>query len=73
MPTERNRVAPKQSVFDRNSQYYGQLVGKTVNGVVVDLSNVESCWGLEFTDGTTAWIMRDEEGNGPGFLDIQKS
>jgi hypothetical protein len=29
-------------------------------------------YGLEFTDGSIAWIDCDPEGNGPGFLKIQR-
>ena len=53
-----------------------QLLGKTVTALVVDdtpdtLDDFgEPLWGLKFTDGTVTWIMRDPEGNGPGFMDI---
>lgn len=53
-----------------------QLLGKTVTGLVVDNSKDtlldfgEPIWGLEFTDGTVVFAMRDPEGNGPGFMEI---
>jgi hypothetical protein len=60
-----------------NSDYikhYSQLKGKTVKGLTVveddEASGLGDIYGLEFTDGTIAWIQRDEEGNGAGFLDI---
>jgi hypothetical protein len=52
--------------------HYGKLIGKTVKQLVTDGDPSEAMYGLLFTDGTIAWIQRDEEGNGPGFLDIQK-
>jgi len=52
--------------------HYGKLTGKTVKAIVTD-GGIEGgeCYGLQFTDGTIAWIMRDPEGNGPGWLDLQ--
>lgn len=55
---------------------YKQLTGKTVKRVVTsDMSGGDSdaVYGLEFTDGTVAWILCDPEGNGPGFLSIEKA
>ena len=52
---------------------YSKLKGKTVRLVIRDSAPAElggTCYGLEFTDGTLAWIMMDPEGNGPGFLEI---
>ena len=52
------------------------LIGKKVKGLAVDNTREtlaafgEPIWGLEFTDGTVVFAMRDPEGNGPGFLDI---
>lgn len=47
------------------------LVGKTLTGVCVDRSDpgIEPVIGLVFGE-TLAWILCDEEGNGPGVLDI---
>ena len=53
---------------DFTAEHYQQLAGKTVSHVVIDKES--GFYGLKFTDGTIAWISRDEEGNGPGFLDI---
>ena len=55
-----------------------QLVGKTVTGLAIDnhpdtiADFGEPVWGLQFDDGTTAFPMRDPEGNGPGYLEILK-
>jgi len=51
-------------------KHLSQLIGKTVIAVVPD--DDEEMWALVFTDKTSAWILRDEEGNGPGHLDIVK-
>jgi len=53
---------------------HGQLKGKTVKSIVEDCgaSGMGVIYGIEFSDGTNAWIQRDEEGNGAGFFDIQK-
>ena len=58
---------------------YSQLVGYTIVDVAVDdgedvlLDLNEPAIGLVLSDGKNqklAWIMRDAEGNGVGFLDI---
>jgi hypothetical protein len=46
------------------------LVGKKITGICRDRSLRQ--FGLEFDDGSVAWIQRDEEGNGPGYLNIEK-
>jgi hypothetical protein len=51
--------------------YYRTLIGKTVSAIVMNQCLGQTTYGLEFTDGTIAWIDCDPEGNGPGFLDIQ--
>ena len=55
-------------------KHLAQLVGKTVKNVVHAPAEgyVEEGWGLEFTDGTIAWILCDAEGNGNGWLEIVK-
>ncbi len=50
--------------------HYQKLVGKTVKSVCYNGDECEPMYGLEFADGTCAWILRDPEGNGPGHLDI---
>lgn len=50
--------------------HLAQLLEKTVKKVIFD---GEEVYGLEFHDGTKAWIMRDPEGNGPGHLDIMQN
>ena len=55
-------------------KHLGQLVGRTVTGLVADPEFEEDfgepAYGLKFDNGSIAWILRDPEGNGPGFLDI---
>jgi hypothetical protein len=54
-------------------RHYGSLVGKTVKEVRLQRyyegSNLAI---LEFTDGSSAAVFCDPEGNGPGWLDIQE-
>jgi hypothetical protein len=61
-----------------HEELFGKLVGKTVHRIVVATPapmslgyGEEPEWGLLFTDGTVAWVDRDAEGNGPGWLTIQ--
>lgn len=51
---------------------YSKLIGKTVKNILIDHSDptIGQVYGIEFTDGTMAWILCDPEGNGPGFLEI---
>ncbi len=66
----------KDSELPRSPQFhlkrYDKLVGKTLTGVCVDRSDGsgDPVIGLVF-GGTVAWILCDEEGNGPGVLDIE--
>ena len=55
-------------------EHLSKLTGKTVKGVAFVPPDEwsEEMYGLEFTDGTVAWILRDPEGNGQGHLDIEK-
>lgn len=52
-------------------KHHSQLVGKTIKGLVHNYSMGEVFIGLEFTDGTIAWINCDRERNGPGWLAIE--
>ena len=67
----------KDSELPRSTQFhlkrYDKLVGKTLTGVCVDRSDpgIEPVIGLVFGE-TVAWILCDEEGNGPGVLDIER-
>jgi hypothetical protein len=53
------------------------MAGKTVSRILVDNSPEtvrdfgEPLFGFEMSDNTRVWIMRDPEGNGPGFLSIE--
>lgn len=53
--------------------HYGQLVGKEVKGIVFEMFEGDTSRPIpviEFTDGTSAAVMADPEGNGPGHLEI---
>ena len=51
---------------------YSQLKGHKVVDIVKDGSDPdETVYGLVFDNGTVAWIMSDDEGNGSGTLHIQ--
>lgn len=66
----------KDSELPRSTQFhlkrYDMLVGKTLTGVCADWSDrgIEPVIGLMFGK-TVAWILCDEEANGPGVLDIE--
>lgn len=66
----------KDSELPRSTQFhlkrYDGLVGKTLTGVCVDRTDGsgDPVIGLVFGE-TVAWILCDEEGNGPGVLDIE--
>lgn len=61
---------PKSTRF--HMERYDALVGKKLTGMCVDNSDpgIEPVVGLKFGK-TIAWILCDEEGNGPGCLDLQ--
>lgn len=53
--------------------YLSVLLGKRAVRVAVSPDDdIGDIYGIEFDDGTVAWILCDPEGNGPGHLDIQK-
>lgn len=55
--------------------HYGQLVGKEVKWIVFEMFEDDKHRPIpviEFTDGTSAAVMMDPEGNGPGHLEIIK-
>jgi hypothetical protein len=56
------------------TKHYGPLVGGKIVGIVYDTQEFgEPVVGLKVErDGhkTTAWILRDPEGNGPGHMEI---
>ena len=53
---------------------YSKLIGKKVKAIAKSPADryMDQAYGLVFEDDTVAWIMRDPEGNGPGFLAIEK-
>jgi len=74
MKNEANKsVADRRDKFMQ--QYFRPLIGKKVEMIVRDDSDSEffagPMYGLQFEGGIIAWIMTDEEGNGPGHLEIQ--
>ena len=55
------------------TSHYSQLIGRTVESIVFE--KFDGCADqpvpvLRFTDGTSAAVMQDPEGNGPGHLEI---
>lgn len=66
----KDRDLPRSTQF--HLKRYDMLVGKTLTGVCVNRSDrgIEPVIGLVFGE-TVAWILCDEEGNGPGVLDIE--
>ena len=66
----KDRDLPRSTQF--HLKRYDKLVGKTLTGVCIDRSDrgIEPVIGLVFGE-TVAWILCDEEGNGPGVLDIE--
>ena len=58
---------------DPYAEMYSQLVGKTVVGLANDSEG--GFYGLILSnqkkEKTVAWIQCDEEGNAPGFLQIE--
>jgi hypothetical protein len=63
---------------DAYVKHYGQLIGWKVDGIAVtapDPDNPEGWYGLVLTKGKkkkVAWVERDPEGNGSGFLNIEE-
>ena len=56
---------------------YSKIVGYTVQSITRDDESFPGCelYGLVFTKGKQkriAWVLRDLEGNGDGFLDIEE-
>lgn len=49
-----------------------QLVGRRIVGLIESSDDYPPIPGLKLDDGTLVWIQCDPEGNGPGFLEIQK-
>ena len=67
-----------QEYIRRESQRLATaMVGKKVVSILVDSSQEtvrdfgEPLFGLEMSDNTRIWVLRDPEGNGPGFLSIE--
>ena len=53
------------------SDYYQQLLGRKIVQIVESTEHPPTP-GLRLDDGRIAWIQCDPEGNGPGFLQIEK-
>jgi len=59
-------------------QHYGQLIGFTVIGIGIDDEDetieAEFCLVMKKGNQTlNVFISQDEEGNGPGFLEIEQN
>ena len=62
--------------------HYRRLIGATIRGIVQDTAAApETTYGLEYERRDhlvgkpltgIAWILRDPEGNGPGFLEFEE-
>lgn len=50
--------------------HYSRLAGRRITRIV-ESDDDEHIPGFELDDGKTVWILRDPEGNGPGFLEIE--
>lgn len=50
--------------------YLKPLVGARIEGLAYDPGS--ECYGLRLDNGKIAWIQCDPEGNGAGFLSIEK-
>jgi hypothetical protein len=57
-----------------HQKHLAQLLNKKVIGLCVDNQSFDdqAVYGLRFSGGLIAWIQCDPEGNGPGFLSIEK-
>jgi len=57
-----------------NKAYLNRIKGMTITDIVEDKSDLEigSVVGLVLDGTTIVWVLRDPEGNGPGFLEIQE-
>lgn len=51
-------------------RHYGRLIGRTIRSIQIEDYDGQPCVALIFDDGSAALVMADEEGNGPGHLDI---
>jgi hypothetical protein len=73
-PNARNTMTADEQEARYQIKNFSPLIGKTVKAVVRDGGSewTEEFFGLEFTDGTVAWVLRDPEGNGRGHLQIEK-
>ena len=52
-------------------KHLAQLVGRKVIGLAKDETEDGTFWALRLSGGKIAWINRDPEANGPGFLSIE--
>ncbi len=75
-PVELTREEREAKAHHVMVNHLHQLVGKTVESVIYTPPDAKTytpgIYGLNFTDGSVAWILQDPEGNGPGHLDIHK-
>lgn len=57
-------------------QAFGPLVGKTIENVLIEKDTLSGTCNplitLQFADGSSAMVLKDPEGNGPGFLEYNE-
>jgi len=71
-PSRRTNPGAKAEPF--TVKHLRRLIGRKVVAVAHDGNPDdyrETVFGLQFDDGSIGWILRDPEGNGPGWMDIQ--
>ena len=59
-------AASAQYMADRIGK---ELTGRRIMGPVVSTDG--EFFGFKLDNDLTVWVLRDEEGNGPGFLDME--
>lgn len=55
---------------DSAERLAADIVGKTITGVRIDIET--GTIGLVLDDEAIAWVDKDPEGNGPGFLALDE-
>jgi hypothetical protein len=52
-------------------RHLAPLVGRKIVGLLEDEDD-ETRVGFQLDNGMHVWVLQDPEGNGPGFLEIEK-
>ena len=60
------------TLMSPDEEHLSKLVGAKITCIIRDgaIINNEECWGFTLDDKRTVWILKDAEGNGPGYLQI---